>query len=404
MKEQAITNADDTKLIGLIDGAKRRVLYVAPGITAPVAKALIGAWKRIGTDSVQAIVDADPEIMRLGYGTLEGLKTLSDAERFLPGGLREHPGIRVGLLVADDAALVYSPTPLLVESEAADPSRPNAIFLDSVPTSVGAEVGLMGSQEQQVGLRPLPRGAVAEVERDLQAAPPARFDLARRVRAFTSSFQFVELEMTGCFVSRRKVPIPSPLVGLAHTKEVERQFHVHFDLVYEGHLEVKAPDGRMISEHSLREQRQKIVDVYLTPLHGYGTVILRSWKEKFMADIEGLKTDVATFSAGLTGPLQEQMNHSQRALVEALLPAVMHNPPAAYIKTTGPNPPEVLLRRKLEQDIAHAFGTAESLVDEQFLDVAKKAMPDVDCRAVGGFKPPASSRELSASGLVASVG
>ena len=35
---------------------------------------------------------------------------------------------------------------------------------------------------------------------------------------------------------------------------------------------------------------------------------------------------------------------------------------------------------------------------------AKGESTYLDCRAVGGFKPPASSRELPASGLVASVG
>ena len=60
-----------------------------------------------------------------------------------------------------------------------------------------------------------------------------------------------------------------------------------------------------------------------------------------------------------------------------------------------PNLPEAVLRRRLEEDIVSAFGTAESLVsgmrvklifkdmayeslvDRKFLEIARQAMPDV---------------------------
>jgi hypothetical protein len=395
LTEQTITNADDTKLIGLIDGAQRRVLYVAPGISEPVAKALIEAQKKRGTKSVQAILDPDPEVMRLGYGTIEGLRALSDADRFLPGGLLSHPGLRIGLLVADDATLVFSPRPLLIESESVNPARPNAILLGKLPAEVAAEVGLDGTATQHLGTTPLTAQAVGRIEQDLKAAPPVAFDLARRVRVFTSRFQFVELEMTGCFVSRKKVSIPADLVGLADTDDVERQFHAQFDLVRSTRLEVKGPTGQTISEETLREHRRRIEKKFLVVLPGYGTVVLRANKTDFQAAVATLEDELEAFSAGVRRPLEEQMERSKHALVEALLPAITHRPPPHYMKLTGPHPSKTQLGPLLEEEISNAFGSAaelvtqmrvkwvfkdvayESLVDPRFLEVARRAMPGV---------------------------
>ena len=82
-------------------------------------------------------------------------------------------------------------------------------------------------------------------------------------------------------------------------------------------------------------------------------------------------------------------------MIEALYPAVERNPPDAYTKTHGPKPPKDYLRKRLMEDVERAFGTAdalvgdmsvsiafkdvayESLVDQKFLDTARKAMPGV---------------------------
>ncbi len=200
--------------------------------------------------------------------------------------------------------------------------------------------------------------------------------------------------MTGCYVSRKKVPIPSALIGLAKEDEVQSQFHAHYDLVNRTTLKVEA-DGRMISEDTLRRARQGIVKSFLTPLKGYGSVVLRTNKEKLVEAVEKLKKDMGSFQKGIKEELQKNMDRNAEALVNALLPAVSENPPEWYTKHHGPSISPEEIKRLLEADIKDAFGKAEdliedmkislvskdlayeSLVDKNFLRVAREAMPTV---------------------------
>lgn len=392
-----ITNADDRRLAMLIAQATTRVVFVAPGISEIVAKAISDAWPRLGSAAMTVILDVDPEVCRLGYGTLDGLKMVREEAAAIGGLVCHQPGLRIGLLIADDRTIVYSPTPLLIEAGSDAPDRPNAIELGPPPADVAQDLGIgpRGDRDRRIGLDPVDPRRVEAVARDLEAAPPVKFDLARRVRVFTSRFQFVELEMTGCFISRKRVPIPSSLVGLARKKDVERQFHAHFDLVQSGRLEVKTGND-LITERSLLEQRRDIEKRFLVSLTTYGTVVLRANKDKLTEAVCELRARVDAFSKGVKAQLSDVITKGRAAVVEALLPTVERNPPDQYTKTLGPSPSRTALGKMLEEDISRAFGSAEalvkdmqvklvfkdvayeSLVDKKFIETARKAMPHVE--------------------------
>lgn len=392
-----ITNADDRRLSGLINGAQSRVVFAAPGASDDVADALAEAWRRLGRGGCTVILDADPEVCRLGYGTIAALKLLRESATAAESLVCHQPGLRIGLLIADDRTLVFSPTPLLIEAGSDAPERPNAIELGPPPAAVAQDLGIgpRGDRDRRIGLDPIEPERVTAVERDLEAAPPVKFDLARRVRVFTSRFQFVELEMSGCFISRKRVPIPSALVGLARKKDVERQFHAHFDLVQRGRLEVKVGDD-VITERALLDQRRDIEKRYLVSLPSYGTVVLRANKDKLTKAVDELRSRVDAFSKGIKTQLADVIKKGCGTVVEALLPAVERNPPDQYTKTLGPTPSRKAVGEMLGDDIARAFGTAEalvkdmqvklvfkdvayeSLVDKKFIETARKAMPRVE--------------------------
>lgn len=393
-----ITNVDDAKLVATIDTARTRVLFLTPGVSDAVADALAHAWQRLGHERVNVILDVDPEVCRLGYGTLEALKTLRAAATQAGTLVCHQPGVRIGLLIADETTLIFSPTPLLIEAGSTQPNRPNAVQLGPPPQQLSDELGLGDetSRKRVVGLDPVQPQAVDAVARDLAQSPPVKFNLARRVRVFTSRFQFVELEMTGCYISRRKVPIPSRLVGLS--KSVQSQFHAHFDLVNSGSLAVKVTDGQkesVLSEEVLRAKRQQIIRDFLIPLSGYGSVVLRANKDQLIAAVNTLKENVGKFQDGIKADLQKHIDANAASLVDALLPAVKQNPPESYTKYHGPVLSDEHLRTLLTEDIKDAFGQAadlvkdmsvslvfkdlayESLVDEKFLEIARKAIPGV---------------------------
>jgi len=395
--QTSITNADTKKLVRLIHYATQRIIYLAPGVSEELATALAQAWTRLGTQGVSVILDVDPEVCRLGYGTIEGLKVIRDAALQCGTMVCHQPGIRIGLLIADDTTLIYTPVPLLIEAGSTNPHRPNAIQLQDVPTQLARDVGIGEEPDRQrvVGLDPIKPSDIDKAAQDLAAAPPVKFDLARRVRVFTSRFQFVELEMTGCFISRKKAPIPSALIGLARQPEIESQFHAHFNMVTKTGLEVETRKGRLVTERRLLDQRRDIEKSFLIPLTGYGSVVLRANKDRMLKAVRKLRAAVKVYAKGVRSQLQEQMDDSAKALVKGLFPAVKQNPPDSYTKLHGLFAPEDYLRQRLTEDIDKAFGKAEdlvsemqvklvfkdvayeSLVDGKFLEIARKAMPGV---------------------------
>jgi len=394
---RSLTNASDDRLTGLVDGASRRVVFVAPGLSEALADALARAWRRLEQDAVSVVLDVDPEVCRLGYGTLEGLENVRAAAAAHGALVSHQPGLRIGLLIADDHTLVFSPTPLLIEAGSQAPERPNAIELGPPPSSVAQDLGLgpRGAMDRKIGLDPLLPERMAAVRRDLDAAPPVKFDLARRLRVFTSRFQFVELEMTGCNLSRRRVSIPAKLMGLSKSPEVERRFQTTFDLIEKAQLQVRHSDRR-ITESSLADGRRAIVRQYLVSLPGYGSVVLRSRKEQLLEAVAVLRSDVDRFARGVTAQLEAIIQQGRASVCEALLPTLERNPPEACTKIHSARPSRESLRAWLGAELERCFGNAkeligdmqvtlvfkdvayESLVDPKFLDIARRAMPGLD--------------------------
>lgn len=392
-----IINADERRLVELINGASRRIVYMAPGLTRSIAAVLSDAWRRLGSHAVSVILDVDPEVCRLGYGTLEGLKEIQNSAMDLGVLVCHQPGVRIGLLISDDVTLIHSPTPLLVEAQSKTLRHPNAILLGVPPAQLSKEIGLGENpdKERSVGLDPVRPAKIQEVEHDISNNPPVEFDLARKVRVFTSRFQFVELEMTGCYISRKKVPIPSSLIGLANEQDVQSQFHAHFNLVSRGGLQVKHGE-LVLTEEVLRKRKEQITKDFLIPLKSYGNVVLRANKDKLINAVETLRAEVKAFQDGVCANLQTQMDENAKALVNALLPAVTRTPPTWYTKFHGPVASETNLRPLLAREIGSAFGRAdslvremnvnlifkdvayESLVDEEFLEVARRTIPGLE--------------------------
>ncbi len=133
--ERTFTIVNDEVLIQAIKAARRKLVYVAPGITGPVAQALGQQFKELGKSSVILILDINPEVYRLGYGDVTGLEQLKKYADDHGFEIRHQPGVRIGLLISDDNILIYSPTPLLIEAGSQQPEKPNAILLKEISLS-----------------------------------------------------------------------------------------------------------------------------------------------------------------------------------------------------------------------------------------------------------------------------
>lgn len=92
------------------------MVVIAPALTKPVASAVADRMADLGTLSMTVILDADPEVYRLGYGDVEALDIIRKASIVAQFDLREQPGVRIAIVMSDDQTLIYSPVPRNIEA------------------------------------------------------------------------------------------------------------------------------------------------------------------------------------------------------------------------------------------------------------------------------------------------
>ena len=107
LMSRTFTTATDDSLIALIKGATNRLAVIAPGLTTPVAKALATRMTDLPSLSLTVVLDADAEVYRMGYGDPEALEIIREASRNEMFDLREQPGVRIGVVIADDRTMVF---------------------------------------------------------------------------------------------------------------------------------------------------------------------------------------------------------------------------------------------------------------------------------------------------------
>ncbi|HZP33638.1 MAG TPA: hypothetical protein VFB23_09790 [Candidatus Acidoferrales bacterium] len=361
-----VRSVDDDYLIALIHATTRNLIFIGPGISQSVAEAISSRWEVMGRDSVQVLLDVDPEICRLGYGTIDGLQLLQKAAGRVGATINHRPGIRIGMLVSDATTLVFSPTPLLVEGASTQFPRPNAIQLDfgsESPPDLHGNVLSPAQDLLQAGER-VSSARVEEVAKDLSANPPQKFDLARTVRVFNALFEFVEFELKGFSISRKTVPISSDLMGLADSK-TQKLFRSTFRLVGE---------DSEISGVRVAKLKEWIVKRYLIVLPGYGTVLLRSKKAGFEAAVTALRHYVSRFQKRVHKKLEAEMEINRSDLLGALIPAVSKKPPARWKRDLGPQPSEEDVRALLDTELKSAFGSVADIFQEMKVNVAYKGV------------------------------
>jgi hypothetical protein len=391
-ENQCITVATDDTVCELIRSANRRLVVLAPALHEKVAKALAAQWGKLGVDRVSVILDLDAEVFRLGYGELSALKLLEQTATQLGTMIQRQPGIRIGVIVADEVTLIYSPTPLLIEAGPANPapnkpSTPNAIRLDHTPQGIATEVGhgAEGVKGQKIGLDKAKAADVSKVELNLKENPPQPFNISRAVRVFNAAFEFVDFELSGTSIKQMTVPIPKHLYGIAD-EQTRELLNTSSKLL---------PPGHKLSGDHLRKDRNLIAKKYLRAIRNFGTVVVRSRKPDFEKEVKDLRDAVAKFGEKIKQDLQAAMDKNRENLVKSMLPLVKRNTPKQWLKSNEKKLDAQTLRQSLDEDLCKAFGSADRLIkhmevtvvfkgvtfellkDSKFMEAAKEAIPEL---------------------------
>ena len=366
--DRTFTLVDDDVLVNHIGRAQRRLVFVAPGIRQPVAQALARAMHIVPTNAMHLVLDVDAEVCRLGYGDkdFKGMEILQ-AEAGKHGlTVNHHPGIRIGLLIADDTTLIYSPTPMLIEAGSKHADKPNAIVLQSeLPPQLAnaCAVGEAGPATLEVGKDSINPAKVQEVKRDLEERPPKEYNVARVERVFSSMLHFVELRIEDYKLTGRSILLNPKL--FVRNAEVAGRLTNRYHLFAEtDSLVTEIPcigeDGKpqkdkpkvKFGPRSVDEERKRIKDKYIIEAGDFGLVILRKDVADFEKEIVVLKAKIEEYKKAVQDAIKRRTDEIVAELLGALTETLKANPPDHWrSKYLGKTPTDADIKRLFEADV-----------------------------------------------------
>lgn len=338
------TSVDDRVLQEVIGRARQRLVFIAPGIRPPVATALVRAMSVVPTDSIHLVFDVDAEVCRLGYGDRDfrGIEILQAAAAQNGLTVNHQPGIRIGLVIADDTTLIYSSTPELIETESRQPDNPNAICLSAELPPQLARACAMGEERHatlEVGKDPIRHARIAAVKRDLEERPPKEFNVARIERVFNSMLHYVEFRIEEYKLTSRSVSLNPKLFGVKNADVVRRlsnRYHlfsetdaltVEIPAFDENAVPKTSGDKEKFGPRSIDKERKRIKDRFIMEAGDFGLIILRKDVKEFEKELKVLEAKIAAYKAAVQNVIKQRTDQIVAELLGALREALKANPP-----------------------------------------------------------------------------
>lgn len=355
------THLHDERIALEIGLARKSVIFVAPGASYKVAESLVEAACRLGNSAVQVVLDVSANVARIGYGDHKAV------ELFAKSGLelRQHPGLRTGVLICDELGWSFSATPRLVESEVPeDASAFNAIELtkeqiqllmaELPPVSVDESAGFQTQMFMPtVGADVVDRGDVARITTALEIAPPQSFDLARQTRVYTALIEFVELSFTGFNLQSRRVQLPKSLPMIASK---DRNLKDRISASLKVLDQVEKPKKLKDITDALEELRS----AYLIPVGHAGRIMLKSKRNVFESELASLEEQLDACKADLINDLQKALDGVVESITPELARAVLTDPPAQFRGVFDMT--DAAARDYVTRELTKTFPDAASLV------------------------------------------
>ena len=368
---------NDTTLMSLIQGAHKRIVYIAPGVHESVAESLARRFGEVNDIDITIILDSDEDVCRIGYGDLKGLQRLNDLAKENGLGIRSQPGLRLGILLADEKMMVWSPTPRSIEAPpdsmdtqscSAQYIATNGLLLGTNPGNQVADAIAVdginsGQRSAEIGKDDLTSAQVQETVNALEKNPPIPVDLARITRVYTTKLQFVEFTVKGAKISHSQLKVPNLLLNADAKSElrdlIESRLHAFADL---RDKEIRVPafiDGEpaydesrkrkedSMSESSLLRLRNDIEKRFIYNITGYGRLIEKDRKAQFEKQVKAFKIQLLEYSKGIRQLLDKQAKQILDEAVGLIMARMSH---AEEAGTMG----EMEIRKELQNGLERA--------------------------------------------------
>lgn len=298
----------DETITEIIEEAKNQLLLIMPALSDKVAKSIKDVEGKFNESDIVLIVDSNEDAYRTGYGNLEGAKMLREFITTKKNiTVRSQDGIRLGLLIADDKMLFWSPTPKAVESERIN-TQPNGIQIDRKGNTDEqiTEAVKPKSSQSEIGKEELKVEEVAEIEKELKENPPAPIDLSQLAHVFSTKIQFVECTLRGAQWTEREIKVSNLLLNAdvpedfkalldtkirPYSKQSDVAIPVH--AIIQGQLAFDKDQNKLmdnLTQVQIRKIWEDIQKRYLMRLKNFGLLIRRADKTAFKIEVANFES------------------------------------------------------------------------------------------------------------------
>lgn len=386
--DRTFTSASDAALIALIRVAKHRLAVIAPGLTTPVAEALALRLVDLPRLELTIILDADPEVYRMGYGDVEALVLIRKASAAAHFDLRVQSGVRIGVVISDERTMIYAPVSRNVEAGSTSPEHPNAIMLGGEATATLASASgavrndASDAPPQEIGTEALTPEKADAVEENLKENPPQSVDLTRKLRVFRSEVQFSEITLTNALFSSRTIKLPPDFQKIADSAlrdGIKASLKIPIDPKQSLMISV-GNKKRAVSEADLKRERAELAKSFLYDWKGRGKVILRKDKDLFQTKLDELRELTKAFQTAMKDDLKGHRDKFCDRMVKEFLDHWKASPPARLRNRDKADEPHLTADIKLQAermfDSAIEMGVPESKV--VYKDIALEDLKDPD--------------------------
>lgn len=360
-----------SKICNYIKTAANQIVYVAPAIHNDISIELLHAFER--KVEVTIIVDESPEVERMGYGNVESLITLSKNSI----DLRKCSGIRIGFLNVDDISYIYSPIPTILQNEPVNNSFPNAILLSEFEArEILNSIFPNENNEVEIAAVSIQKEEIDYAVKDIEARPPVKPELARKMKVISSIFQIVDVEFKGSGLKNNSIHVNPEVLGLKNI-ELAKKFNIKFSMF---------KNADIMELEKIKDDFENLKKKYLIQVTKVGNLILTKNRKWFDDGIKKIRSSINEESKELIMVITELINRDKESLKEIIVANVNELGPEYKKQMVYPKEPnEANVNKTIDWKIQKMFGSPESYLDKLELNykvynVSDQLIDDKDFR------------------------
>lgn len=317
----------------LITQARNRILVYAPGLSSMEIAALQEAKRALSPENIHIYLDVSVNSFQAGFWHGQPAEAISD---FI-GELIVHnaSSVRLGLLIVDELALIFTPPLPRIEAEPAG-EEANAVQLSTEMTELlwrsiilhadsmeKGEATLSGTNghEPIEQIRIPDRPAVDKKTLDLIAekqkyVPPLQPDQERLLTSLRNQLKLVRLQVEGHKLQSRTLALPDEIIEIlgSDSRQVNEYLRASWRIFTE-----RADKDMQELQTRLHQQVTALRKTYLKPLGHFGGGLLTKQMPDFQRELSALQGTLDEIRAYIHEKVPAYLSESREQLVRLML-------------------------------------------------------------------------------------